>query len=978
MDSNANRRRMLVGGWAIALGLAIGSLASGQGSAPDQVPPAPGEKAKDKPDFPPFDEVSKDYTKVVSTADGAQGLFNIYRRDKDGQLLAEFPRGYDNQKYFFAMTVSKGDMWAGLQGADMYVYWKRFDKKMALIAPNLEVRSTGDQESRSSVALHYTDTVIVDVPIVAMGPNGQPVIDLDALLVGQAGKFFGRQGMGLNAALARIESAKTFPENVEVAIEAPGGSGQLVTLHYSIRVVPDNPAYKPREADERVGYFTTTYRDLGKYNNDKKWVRYINRWHLEKADPKVRLSPPKEPIIFYVDHTVPVRYRRYVRDGVLYWNKAFEKVGIVGAIEVYQQDKTTGAHMDKDPEDSRYNFVRWLSNDISTAIGPSRVNPLTGEIIDADIVLTDGWIRWFFAASKDLLPETAMESFSPETLAWLENKPQWDPRIRLAHPAQRDYLLAQRAQRGVQRYGGHPLAMTDAAVMGDDEFDGLIGRTSQINGMCLASYSKAMDMSAMGMSLEMMGLLEDEQPKDEGGKEGEKKDDKDKTEYLDGIPEWFIGPLLSDLVAHEVGHTIGLRHNFKASALYDFKVINSAELKGKKPLGASVMDYNGLPNINTDPNAIQGDFGMIDIGPYDMWAIEYGYTLEDPKNVLKRVGEPEHAYSTDEDTTGPDPLSRRRDLGANPLDYAKSKIDLAKQLRDRILTKYVKDGDSWSRARKGYMLTLRQHTDALSMMANWVGGAYTSRDKKGDPNGRPPIRVVPADQQRAALKFVIENAFYDDAFGLTPELLNSMTVDKWFDGGGINEIFEDQTWPLHERILGIQASALTMLINPTTLGRVYDNELRVPAGEDALTLPEVMTSVETAIWSELSKKGDGKFTARQPMISSLRRNLQREYLDRLIDLAGPDGLSGAASKPVANLAVYHLRELNKNIKSALETSGLDPYTVAHLTEANVRIEKALDAQYIYNTNAFGGGGGGFFLFNTPGETPNQYEQISQP
>ncbi len=973
MDSMANHRRMLVGGWTIALGLAVGSLALGQApAAPEQPAPAPGEKAKDKPEFPPFDEVSKDYTKVVSTADGAPGLFNVYRRDKDGQILAEFPRGYDNQKYFLAMTVSKGDMWAGLQGADMYVYWKRFDKKMALIAPNLEVRSTGDQESKSSVALHYTDTVIVDVPIVAIGPGGQPVIDLDALLVGQAGKFFGRQGTGLNAALARIESVKTFPENVEVAIEAPGASGQLVTLHYSIRVVPDNPAYKPREADERVGYFTTTYRDLGKYNNDKKWVRYINRWHLEKADPKVRLSPPKEPIIFYVDHTVPVRYRRYVRDGVLYWNKAYEKVGIVGAIEVYQQDKTTGAHMDKDPEDSRYNFVRWLSNDISTAIGPSRVNPLTGEIIDADIVLTDGWIRWFFAASKDLLPETAMESFGPETLAWLDTKPQWDPRLRLAHPAQRNYILAQRAQRGVQRFGGHPLAMTDAAIMGDDEFDGLVGRTSQINGMCLASYSKAMDMSTMGMSLEMLGMLEDEQPKEEAGKEGEKKDDKDKTEYLDGIPEWFIGPLLSDLVAHEVGHTLGLRHNFKASALYDFKVINSAEIKGKKPLAASVMDYNGLPNINTDPNAIQGDFGMIDIGPYDMWAIEYGYTLDDPKNVLKRVGEPEHAYATDEDTTGPDPLSRRRDLGANPLDYAKSKMELAQKLRGRILSEYVKDGESWSRARKGYLLTLRQHTDALSMMANWIGGAYTSRDKKGDPNGRPPITVVPVAQQRAALKFVIDNAFYDEAFGLSPELLNSMTVDKWFDGGGINDIFEDQTWPLHERVLGIQSAALTMLINPTTLGRVYDNESRVPAGEDALTLPEVLSTVEQAIWSELDKKDGGKFTARQPMISSLRRNLQREYLDRLIDLAGPDGLSGAAAKPVANLAVFHLRELDKKIKESVENPGrLDPYTLAHLSEANVRIEKALDAQYIYNTNAFGGMGGGFLLFNTPAQPVEQ-------
>src|SRR5690606_37923697 len=131
-----------------------------------------------------------------------------------------------------------------------------------------------------------------------------------------------------------------------------------------------------------LGYFTTTYRDLGKFQDDEKIVRYINRWNLEKRDPSLKLSPPKQPVVYYIDHTVPVRYRRFVRDGVEYWNKAFEKVGILNAIEVYQQDAATGAHMDKDPEDVRYHFVRWLSNDIGTAIGPSRAHPETGEILD--------------------------------------------------------------------------------------------------------------------------------------------------------------------------------------------------------------------------------------------------------------------------------------------------------------------------------------------------------------------------------------------------------------------------------------------------------------------------------------------------------------------------------------------------------------------------------------------------------------------
>jgi hypothetical protein len=211
---------------------------------------------------------------------------------------------------------------------------------------------------------------------------------------GGAGGFGGRAASpGYNTRLQRVVKTKAFPENVEIAIEAPNSQGLLVTMHYSISQIPENSGYKPREADERVGYFTTVYRDLGQYDDDKKWTRYINRWQLEKRDPKLKLSPPKQPIVFYVEHTVPVRYRRWLRDGVLYWNNAFENVGLLDAIEVQYQDKETGAHMDKDPEDVRYNFIRWLNNDISTAIGPSRANPLTGQILDADVVLTDGWIR---------------------------------------------------------------------------------------------------------------------------------------------------------------------------------------------------------------------------------------------------------------------------------------------------------------------------------------------------------------------------------------------------------------------------------------------------------------------------------------------------------------------------------------------------------------------------------------------------------
>ena len=1001
-----NRPRLSITG-SLALLVALSSSASVFGQTP--TPP--------KPDFPPHATVLAEYTKVVSTADNSQSLYTLYKHKKEQQLLAELPASFVSQRYFIAMTVASGDGFAGYQQGDLYFYWRRYGKRLAMIAPQIATRSTGDQESQASVKRLFTDQVMLEIPILTLGPTGGPVIDLNTLLVHQSSFFFGSIGRIMNPYLVTVKKAKAFPQNVEIAFEAPVAahstpvsgtivpSGTLKTLHYSISLITSSPGYQPRAADARIGYFTTSYTDLGKYKDTETKTRYITRWNLQKRDPKLALSPPVTPITFYMSHTVPVRYRRWVREGILSWNKAYEKIGFLNAIEVDYQDAQTGRNMDLDPEDVRYNFIRWLNNDVGTAIGPSRVNPMTGEILDADIILTDGWIRHYFNQFTEVLPAVAMEGFNAESMAWFAIHPNWDPRVRLAAPASRREVIMDIQRQTAQRLSGHPAGRVDGAFLGDDVYDGLIGRTSQSNGLCMAAQGKKLDMALAAMQFALLNAAEDDdddkdkdkekdKDKKQDGKDEEKKDDADKKDadkkdddkkdgdkeaeekkdtpkpsvkkvpMLDGMPEEFIGPLLAELVAHEVGHTLGLRHNFKASTIYDVSEVNSEKVKGKKPLAGSVMDY--LPvNIKVDNGEIQGDYAMIGIGPYDEWAIEYGYTLEsDLKPVLARVGEPELVFGTDEETGGPDPRARRHDFGKRPLDYANGQMKLIQNQRKRLVEKFVNDGESWARARYGYELTLSIQMRSTSMMANWLGGAYTSRARKGDKDAPLPVIVVPVKDQRDALQFVIANMFFDDAFGLSPELINHLGVDKWLDDDSLSAFTEEETWQVHDRVMGMQASTLSMILDPVTLRRVYDNEFRLPADQDALTLPEVLSTVGEAIWQELNENPKRQYTSRVPMVSSLRRNLQQEHLDRLIDLSIPGKGGNEAFKAVANLASMELDGILKNVNRILSESRkrVDPYTLSHLEKIKEQITKAKDGQFIYNAQDVGGGGGGGFIF----------------
>lgn len=882
--------------------------------------------------LPTLEEATKGFTKVMPSDGGTQSLYTLYVKPESRNILAALPRDYDKQTLLFGQCVSAGMPTSGIQGDTLIVRWKRQGDRLVMLKPQYRYRNTGGPESARAHAQLFSEQSILDVPIVAEGEGGAPVIALDNLMVDQSTLFFQWSPGGLESKLAIMAKAKAFADNLTVSFEMPWrmsmteqphNHGQLVTLAYSLSVLPDPADYTPRQADQRVGYFISSFYDLGKVGAaSTPRTRYIKRWKLEKADPTLAISPPREPIVFYIDHKTPIRYRRWVREGVLEWNKAFEKVGIVNAIEVHQQDATTGAHMEKDPESIRYNFIIWNTNDISFAIGPCRIDPRTGRILDADVVMNDGWLRVAADGYRKHLAGVMMEGLDRETLDWLEERPEWDPRVRCADP---------RAREAAKMMANAPRSTVDPA------------RLLEHGAACGHADCRAMDLNIARLSLVDLDLAA------LGSKSGG-------SDTVADVPEEFIGQQIKDVVMHEVGHVLGLRHNFKASSVYTLEQINSKEwVEQGRPITGSVMDYSPINYANTANTAgagggVQGPYFMTTLGAYDIWAIRYGYAPDSEiEAILKEAGKPEHIFGTDEDLYGPDPSVRMRDLGADVLNSVDSDMVLVQRLRSKILERALKNGESYERAREAYFTLMGIHARSVTTLARYVGGVTQHRDRVGESE-RNPTEPIPAAEQRRALDQLIRYAFKDDAFGLTPELLAKMSFDRWFDQDSIPQDLPDPQLDVHDVVLNFQAAALTLLLNPSKLRRIADTEFRIPADQDALTVVEMLGTVQNAIWSELDVQAESgsAYTARRPYVSSLRRNLQREHLERMITLSTSSSSPGAVSKSVAALSANLLRQLDARIEKSM-TSGaeLDPYSVAHLEDARSRIRRALEGVYLY-------------------------------
>ncbi|WP_413166408.1 zinc-dependent metalloprotease [Capilliphycus salinus ALCB114379] len=859
---------------------------------------------------------NRSFEEIVKNSQKKEGLFTLYHNQETGKVHLELSPEQLQKNYLCFISlesgIGEGGIFRGLDLNEFLFQWRRQNNKVQLVVPNINFRTQPNDPQSRSVNRSVSDSVLYSLPILSTHPERQSIlIDLTNVitsdrdlsnLANSFSKFLGSR-YSIDSEKSYVYQVKSFPLNIEIESvfgfsENSGSRGRTLSslpdsrafnlnVRYSFIEVPTENSYRPRLADERVGFFTSAYKDLSNSTGRSPFVRYINRWNLQKQDPNSPLSPPIKPIVFWIENTVPLEYREAITEGVLMWNEAFEKAGYQDAIQVKQMPDDAPW----DPADVRYNTIRWSTSfqPWFNGYGPSHVNPLTGQILDADIVIESNAVAKFYEGVGFLIDNNEGNNSQQNSSSQMNRNPC--------------------------NLGRLSLAATSAANVN-------LSHDISSEHLCFGFESnRQLAMGAMAMSL--FDGVNENSPKIQD----------------------YVHQYLRFLTAHEVGHTLGLRHNFHGSTLLSPEQLNDTNITHNLGLVGSVMDY--VP-VNLAPKGEpQGDYFPIIIGPYDRWAIEYGYTpttantlyAEEQflKDIAQKSGEPELSFATDEDLWGVflDPAANVFDLSNNMLQYSEWQLDNAIAMWDRLESRSPRAGEGYYQIRRMFETIFGYYQNHAENIVLYIGGQSFNRNRIGDPNGRLPFEPIPVIQQREALATLQKYVFSEEAFQFSPQLLNKLAPSRWQDWGNpdANSSLE---YRIGDRILRLQKSILEEILAPTRLVRLRDLEFKT-APNNSLTMPELFEALQNSIWTEVLQPEEGV------EISGIRRSLQREHLNLLTKMVLREV---SVPEDALTLAWFQLKQLQEVLDKTLEkhNDGMNAYTLAHLEMTRDRIVKTLGAQ----------------------------------
>jgi len=776
-----------------------------------------------------------DYAELVTDeAETHQGLFTVHR--VEDKLLFEIPDELLGRDFLLVSRIARvpadlgnGFVAAGHKTGEQVVRWERHDDRVLLRKVSFRNVADDEQPIYRSVVNNNFFPILASFEVAAEGPADAGDEEAKTSVVLDVGSFFEsdvpaisglpdalrkqHEVKGLDKERSFLNYARTFPENVEVRhtltfrAGAPPNDVQASTLslemHQSMILLPEEPM-RMRFADHRVGWFTVQRRNFGLDRQKAAEEEFIRRWRLEPSDPEAyargELVDPVDPIVYYLDPATPEKYRPWVRQGVLDWQAAFESAGFSNAI-VAKDPPTPEEDPTWSGEDVRHSMIRWAANTMRNAMGPSVIDPRSGEIIESDIV-------------------------------WYHNH--------------------------LRSYRNRLLLETGAA-------------------------------NPLARSL----------PIDDG----------------------LLGEAMRQVIAHEVGHALGLPHNMMASSSYPVESLRDPEFAGRMGVSPSIMDYARQNYVAQPGDGLEGADFIRQIGPYDHYAIEWGYrvipdaaTAEDEKPVLDewilaKADDPMYRFGARSFAGAVDPRTQTEDLGDDPVAASGYGLANLKRVAPMLVEWTSTPGEDYTDLEELYGELLGQYSRYMGHVISVVGGVHTDR-KATDQEGLVHVPVV-AGRQRAAVAFLAEHALATPEWLLDPEIVRRISA-----AGDVN------------RIARLQGRFLGQLLEAGRLQRLAE-------GGD-YPLVDYLADVRAAVWD-----GSG---------DPYRRSLQRDHVERLEAMLTeePSFTSSpvdVSTSDVRALARHELMTIEASARESAETAT-DPMLKAHFVDVAERIERTLEGREI--------------------------------
>ena len=855
-------------------------------AAPTRAAALPGAPA-------PFADVTRD-------AKRADGYLPVWTRDD--KTWIEIPAALIDQPMFFASSVAGGmgigGLWPGMMGREHIVSLRRVGNTLQLLARNQLARAPAGTMLARAVSESYSDSLLGAAPLAAAPQAGTGALLVDASVL------LGGDITGTQTTLETLFRLPYALDRGNSAIERvrTQAAGLYLTMrnHYAIPKLPAPPVLAPGAPPPNPGAQPNPPGSVPDVRS--LFMAYAYTLAPLPAQPmKTRLADPRvgyfnSSFTNFGDDTQEGRRTHFInrwrlekRDPAATLSEPKEPIRVV---------------LDRNIPEPWRKPLREAAEEWNKAFekaGFRNALSIEQQPTDADWTTTEGVrmlaVRWF-----------AQEGPGSTAVGPSQKDPRTGEILRGAAiiDENRVRVFRARAAEAVPRWA-EPLPPSAQTAQGHDH--------------ALCSYADvAFEEASFGFDLLVeRGLL------DPNSAEAER----------------YIADALKNVTMHEIGHALGLRHNFRASMAMTPAQLRDRAYTQANGLSASVMEYNAqnLP-LKGEPVA---DYNMLTLGAYDHWAIEYGYreyaSAEVEKQALKALAarsesEPALAYATDQDLGNYDPMINQRDMSNNPLDFAQRQIKLARELWERTTTRPLAAGEDLTVYRRALSRVLGTMGSSLPFAAKYVGGTLTTRATAGA--NQPLLVPVPAAQQRAALDVVVNEVFSSSSFKFDPKVLSRLGVDHHEPRAATQQGVD---FSLPTAVLTLQRGALDTLMADGLAGRLADAESKVADPRQLLSYSEVQMRLAKAVWSELSASNAGKGD-----IDSLRRNLQREHARRLAA-----GLVRASATTAADVRSVHRQvalQLQSQLRAAVAAKRGSSLVQAHLEDSLDTLTEALKAPLV--------------------------------